>query len=284
MIIINNSKELRFQLSTARNSQKTIGFIPTMGALHAGHASLIKAGKETSDVTVCSIFVNPLQFNNPEDFEKYPITIEKDISVLTDLKCDVLFLPTEKEIYPDEASKNKHYDLGYLENILEGKFRPGHFQGVCLVVESLLTIVQPDLLFLGQKDYQQCLVIERLIEIMGVDIKLIKCPTLREESGLAKSSRNLRLTESELKTAAELYNALKFINDQAAKRPFLELQKEAISHLENVGFRIEYIALANAKNLQLENEFKVEEQVILIAAYLNEVRLIDNMQLGVRSL
>lgn len=281
MIIINNFKELHFQLPTGRFPEKTIGFIPTMGALHSGHASLIKTGKEISDVTVCSIFVNPLQFNNREDFDNYPITIEKDISVLTDLGCDILFLPTEKEIYPDEASKNKHFDLGCLENILEGKFRPGHFQGVCLVVERLLSLVEPDLLFLGQKDFQQCLVIERLIEIMGADIKLIKCPTLREESGLAKSSRNLRLTESELVTAAELYKTLTFISNHASSKGFPELQKEAITHLEKEGFTIEYIALANAENLELEDHFKKgEKQVLLIAAYLNEIRLIDNIVKG----
>lgn len=278
MIIINNFKELHFQLLKCRLSKKTIGFIPTMGALHSGHASLIKTGKETSDVTVCSIFVNPLQFNNRDDFESYPNTLEKDISVLTDLECDILFLPTEKEIYPDESSKNKQYDLGYLENILEGKFRPGHFQGVCLVVERLLSMVEPDLLFLGQKDFQQCLVIERLIDIMGADIKLIKCPTLREESGLAKSSRNLRLTESELMTAAELYKTLTFISNAASSKGFPELQKEAMTHLEKEGFSIEYIALANAENLQLEDHFKKgEKQVILVAAYLNEIRLIDNI-------
>ena len=278
MIIINNFKDLSSQLSMLQLSQKTIGFIPTMGALHSGHASLIKAGKESSDITVCSIFVNPLQFNNREDFDNYPITIDKDISVLTELGCDILFLPSEKEIYPDEFSKTKHYDLGYLENILEGKFRPGHFQGVCLVVDRLLSLVKPDLLFLGQKDFQQCMVIERLIEIMDVDIKLVKCPTLREESGLAKSSRNLRLTENELEIAAEIYKTLRFISDQGVNRSFSDLQHEAISHLEKVGFRIEYLSLANATNLQLENDFKGgEEQVILIAAYLNGIRLIDNI-------
>lgn len=280
MVIINNFKELNSQLSMVRFSQKTIGFIPTMGALHSGHASLIKAGKRASDVTVCSIFVNPLQFNNREDFEKYPITIDQDISLLKELECDFLFLPTEKEIYPDEASKNKYYELGYLENILEGAFRPGHFQGVCLVVERLLSMVQPDHLFLGQKDFQQCLVIEKLIDIMRADIQVIKCPTLREESGLAKSSRNLRLTENELVTASELYKTLSFICKNASIKSFPELQQESIAHLEKAGFRIEYIALAKAKNLQLENEFKAEEQVILIAAYLNEIRLIDNLVRG----
>ena len=278
MIIINNFKSLNSQLSTVKSLQKTIGFIPTMGALHSGHASLIKRSKEISDLTICSIFVNPLQFNNREDYIKYPITIEKDISLLKELECDILFLPSEEEVYPDESSKNKHYELGYLENILEGKFRPGHFQGVCLVVERLLTIVHPDLLFLGQKDFQQCLVIEKLIEIMGTDIKVFRCPTLREESGLAKSSRNLRLSESALKIAAELYKTLLFISQKSKDHSFSKLQKDSIEHLERKGFIIEYIALANAGNLQLEDDFKSgEEQVILIAAYLNEIRLIDNL-------
>ena len=278
MIIINNFKELSSQLSTVRLSNKSIGFVPTMGALHTGHASLVKGSKEKCEVTVCSIFVNPLQFNNREDFDNYPVTIEKDISLLTDLGCEILFLPSEKEIYPDEGSKNKHYDLGYLENILEGKFRPGHFQGVCLVVERLLSMVEPDLLFLGQKDFQQCLVIERLIDLMGVHIKLIKCPTLREESGLAKSSRNLRLNQNELMTAAELYKTLKYISDNASVKKFTDLQEKAVAHLEKKGFTIEYIALANAQNLQLEESFKSgEEQVILIAAYLSGIRLIDNL-------
>lgn len=278
MIIINNFKNLLTQLSTTEIAGRKVGFVPTMGALHSGHASLVKKSKEMSDLTVCSIFVNPLQFNNREDFIHYPVTIEKDLALLEELGCDILFLPSENEVYPDEASKIKHYDLGYLENILEGKFRPGHFQGVCLVVERLLSMVKPDLLFLGQKDFQQCLVIERLIQLMSAKTKLIKCPTLREESGLAKSSRNLRLSESELEKAAELYKSLLFISKNSGIQSFIQLQKEATERLENIGFKIEYIALANANNLQLQEDFNSgEEQIILIAAYLNDIRLIDNL-------
>ena len=278
MTIINDFKTLNAQLSGAKSLHKVIGFVPTMGALHSGHASLVKRSKEMSDLTVCSIFVNPLQFNNREDYVNYPNTLKKDISLLEELECDILFLPSEEEVYPDESSKNKHYELGYLENILEGKFRPGHFQGVCLVVERLLTILHPDLLFLGQKDFQQCLVIEKLIQIMGVDIQVVRCPTLREESGLAKSSRNLRLSESELKIASELYKALHFINKNSNDYSFSTLQKEVIDHLESIGFKIEYISLANGNTLELEDNFKPgKKQVILIAAYLNEIRLIDNL-------
>ena len=284
MTIINNFETLNSQLSTAKSSGKTIGFIPTMGALHSGHASLIKKSKHISDLTVCSIFVNPLQFNNREDYIHYPVTVEKDILLLKELQCDILFLPSEEEVYPDEASRNKYYELGYLENILEGKFRPGHFQGVCLVVERLLDMVNPNLLFLGQKDYQQCLVIEKLIQIMGASIEVVRCPTLRDESGLAKSSRNLRLSVSELNTAAQLYKALNFISKHSKDQSFAYLQKEAIDHLEGIGFKIEYIALANANTLQLKDTFNPgEDQVILIAAYLNEIRLIDNLILMAHS-
>ena len=168
-----------------------------MGALHNGHVSLISQSKKKTDITVCSIFVNHAQFNNPDDFEKYPSTIENDILLLEESGCDILFIPSEDEIYPDAASKNKHFELGYLEKVLEGEFRPGHFQGVCLVVERLLNIVEPDFLFLGQKDYQQCLVIKKLISLMQKNIKVIICPILREKNGLAMSSRNLRLNEEE---------------------------------------------------------------------------------------
>jgi pantoate--beta-alanine ligase len=166
MIIFKHRAELQEYLHTQAISKDSIGFVPTMGALHAGHLSLLKKCRETCKVAVCSIFVNPTQFNNPGDFKKYPKTIEKDILLLEENGCDVLFFPDEKEIYPDKNSEKKHFDLGYLETILEGKFRPGHFQGVCLVVEKLLNIVEPDFLFLGQKDFQQCMVIRRLIELM----------------------------------------------------------------------------------------------------------------------
>lgn len=280
MIIINNFKDLNSQLSTSRRLRKSIGFIPTMGALHSGHASLIKESKRRNNVTVCSIFVNPLQFNNREDYIHYPVTVDKDISLLEELDCDILFLPSEEEVYPDEASKSKQYNLGYLENILEGKFRPGHFQGVCLVVERLLIMVKPDFLFLGQKDYQQCLVIEKLVQIMGADIEIIKCPILREESGLAKSSRNLRLSENALIIGAELYRSLLFIRNNATANSFANLKKETIKHLESKGIKIEYLALASAADLQLEQDFKQgEKQVILVAAYLDGIRLIDNLVL-----
>ena len=278
MILFKHFQDLHFHLVKHYSPQVSVGFVPTMGALHSGHLSLIEQCKKQADITVCSIFVNPVQFNNPEDFKKYPITIEKDILFLEENGCDILFLPDEKEIYPDAASKDRHFDLGYLETILEGKFRPGHFQGVCLIVEKLLNMVNPDYLFIGQKDFQQCLVIKRLIEIMKKEIKVIVCPTLREKNGLAMSSRNLRFHPAEKELASELSQSLQLIKENLTSTNFSELKKNAIIHLEKAGFKIEYLELAKAGNLELTQAYEPsEEHVILIAAYLSDVRLIDNI-------
>src|SRR5215217_1370627 len=179
MIIFKQARQLTLHIESLRNNGKTIGFVPTMGALHQGHLSLIEHSKQKSDVTVCSIFINPTQFNNPEDFLKYPVTQEQDILLLANASCDILFLPQKEEIY-QPGFEPKHYELGYLETILEGLHRPGHFQGVCQVVDILLNIVQPHFLFLGQKDYQQCMVISTLLELRGSKEKLIFVPTIRE--------------------------------------------------------------------------------------------------------
>ena len=281
MIIFKHSKELQSYLQKMSAKVAVTGFVPTMGALHRGHLSLIEQSKKATQLTICSIFVNPVQFNNREDFIKYPVTVEQDIRRLEAHGCDILFLPSESEIYPDETSKNKKYDLGYLETILEGKFRPGHFQGVCLVVEKLLDIIDPDYLFMGQKDFQQCLVLKKLIEIIKSNVHLVVCPTLREESGLAMSSRNLRLNTSEKKLAPELYSTLKLISEALTSSNFCEIRKKAVRHLEKNGFKIEYLEMAKARDLQLITKFESRDGVIiLIAAFLNEIRLIDNLLLS----
>ena len=278
MILFKHSEDLRTHLQRVKDQNFSIGFVPTMGALHNGHLSLISKSKKKADVTVCSIFVNPVQFNNIEDFKKYPLSIEKDILLLEESGCDILFMPSEQEIYPDAASKNKRYDLGSLEEVLEGKFRPGHFQGVCLVVEKLLNIVEPGYLFLGQKDYQQCLIIKRLGKIMGKKIKVFVCPILREKNGLAMSSRNLRLNEEEKKLAAQLYKSLNYIKNNLQHENFPELRNKTIKSLEKKGFKVDYLELAKSKNLELIEKYKkVDNLIILIAAYLNGVRLIDNV-------
>ncbi|MDQ6902165.1 MAG: pantoate--beta-alanine ligase [Bacteroidota bacterium] len=280
MIIYKHSEDLQSYLGEIKKNRQTIGFVPTMGALHEGHLSLIKKCRQNSDITISSIFVNPAQFNNAEDFNKYPSNIENDILLLEQNGCDVLFTPSEEEIYPDEASKSANYDLGYLEKILEGKFRPGHFQGVCLVVEKLLNITNPNFLFLGQKDYQQFLVIKKLIHIMGKEIKIILCPILREPNGLAMSSRNLRLTATEINTAAYLYGQLEMIKKNVKPGNFTGLKNDAIDQLKNAGFSVDYLEMAKSKNLEIIEDVNCEnkeEYIILIAAFLNKIRLIDNI-------
>jgi pantoate--beta-alanine ligase len=278
MRLFKHAEDLQKYLKTNVNSSETIGFVPTMGALHQGHLSLLAKSKELSGITICSIFVNPVQFNNPSDFKKYPKTIENDILLLEEYGCDILFLPSENEIYPDENSRSKHYELGDLEKILEGKFRPGHFQGVCLVVDRLLSIVAPDIIFIGQKDFQQCLVLQRLIELTRRKTKVVICPIVRESSGLAMSSRNLRLNEEEKNKASILHTTLIFIRDGLTIRNFSSLKNEAHSNLEKNGFRLEYLELARRCNLESVSEFSQEEELILlVAAFLNDVRLIDNL-------
>lgn len=278
MIIFKHPNDLQLHLQNLRNNNRTIGFVPTMGALHKGHLSLISHSKDKTDVTVCSIFVNPVQFNNAKDYERYPITTEPDILLLEESGCDILFLPSEKDIYPDEASRNKHFDIGYLENILEGKFRPGHFQGVCMVVEKLINIVNPTYLFLGRKDYQQSLVIRKLLTLMNKKIIIEVCPTLREPNGLAMSSRNLRLDSAEKNQAAELHQSLVTISKEVAQENITVLKNKEKARLEKMGFKIDYLELANADNLQvLENYNGHDNLVILVAAFLHDVRLIDNV-------
>lgn len=278
MIIIKLSKDLRDYLNEVNFSGKSIGFVPTMGALHEGHLSLIKECRKTAKLTVCSIFVNPAQFNNPDDLKKYPKPVENDILLLEENGCDILFLPGVKEIYPDAISQKKHYDLGYLETILEGKFRPGHFQGVCMAVEKLLNIVDPDYLFIGQKDFQQCLVIKRLMELMQKNINVVICPIVREKSGLAMSSRNVRLDSKARKIAAELNQSLVSIKNKLTETNFSVLKNKTIIHLEKKGFKVDYLELARRRDLEITTQFhKNEELVILIAAFLNDVRLIDNL-------
>lgn len=278
MVIFKYAKDLEKLIKKSKLSGSSVGFVPTMGALHEGHLSLLKQSQKTAEITVASIFVNPTQFNNADDFKKYPKTIEQDILLLAENGCDILFLPDEKEIYPNEESRQKHFDLGYLETILEGKFRPGHFQGVSLVVEKLLNIAEPDFLFMGQKDFQQCMVIKRLIEIMGVNVQLIICPILREETGLAMSSRNLRLNGVERILAAQLHQDLTSIKNNRNNQNFQSLKNKTVVELENKGFKVEYLELAKKNSLILVTDFNEKEDlVLLIAAYLNEVRLIDNL-------
>jgi pantoate--beta-alanine ligase len=273
--------DLQRLLGNEREKGSKIGFVPTMGALHPGHLSLISQSNEQNDYTVCSIFVNPAQFNDPKDFEKYPVTIEKDIDLLEKAGCHVLFLPAVDEIYPGGIQPVKHYDLGFLETVLEGPYRKGHFQGVCMVVHRLLDIVQPDNLYLGQKDYQQCMVIKKLIELIRGPVKVNICPTLREADGLAMSSRNMRLNDEERKKAATIFQALHFIKANFEKGSLENIITKAKEILKAGGFKTDYVAIADAGTLEILKDWDGKRKVVaLTAAYLNEIRLIDNMVLN----
>ena len=282
MLICKTAKDLDNHLNRPRQMKQSIGFVPTMGALHSGHISLLKTSAKQNQQTVCSIFVNPAQFNDPNDFEKYPSTIAEDILKLETNGCDILFLPTVKEIYPNGIAKKK-YDLGYLETILEGEFRPGHFQGVCMAVEKLLLIVMPDKLYLGQKDYQQCMIIQKLTELMGLakNIELRLCPIVREKDGLAMSSRNMRLNSEQRAKAPAIYETLVFLKQNLNKGALADIKKQATQQLQEKGIKTDYVEIADAKTLKPVNEWDSRTNIVgLVAAYINGVRLIDNMLLN----
>ncbi len=277
MILIKTISQLREKLAPYRNKPSSIGFVPTMGALHAGHISLINSCKSADTICVCSIFVNPTQFNNAQDFEKYPITIEKDIDMLEASGCDILFLPSVAEMYPPGDVK-KNYDLGYLETILEGKYRPGHFQGVCQIVDKLLAAVLPDNLYMGQKDYQQCMVVQKMIDLEEYATVLNIGPTIRENDGLAMSSRNLRLNETERQQALTISKALIFLKEKLRPGQTDSLRQQSEKILTDAGYKVDYVAVADAATLRpVENWDGKQLLVALVAAFLNEVRLIDNM-------
>ena len=280
MLLFHHIHHLQNFLQQAKSKQTTIGFVPTMGALHKGHVSLIQASKQQTQLTVCSIFVNPTQFNNASDFEKYPITIADDIRLLELAGCDVLFLPSVTEIYPHGLENKSHYDLGFLETVLEGPTRPGHFQGVCMVMERLLSIVQPRHLFMGLKDYQQCMVVKRLLYLKNWEqqIQFHGCPTLREPDGLAMSSRNLRLNAEQRAIAPVIFEALHYLKQQLATGWLQQIKMEAANLLLNKGLKIDYVEIADADTLEPVKEWNGTQTVTaLIAAFLGDVRLIDNL-------
>jgi pantoate--beta-alanine ligase len=279
MILIKKTSDLNKLLSQKRSLNLSTGFVPTMGALHAGHISLIKKCGADNDISICSIFINPTQFNNKADFHKYPVTIEKDVEMLEQAGCDVLFIPSADEMYPPDEIQ-EHYELGYLENILEGEYRPGHFQGVCMIVDKLLTVVNPDTLYLGKKDYQQCMIIKKMAELKGHTVKIITGETLREIDGLAMSSRNMRFNANERANAVNIFKALTIIKDEIAAGDFTMLKKKAVNFLVQKGFKVDYIEIADAQTLMPQKLWDGKmKMVVLAAAYLNEIRLIDNISL-----
>jgi pantoate--beta-alanine ligase len=280
MIIFRRFDDLQNHLAQIRSRGLSTGFVPTMGALHPGHISLIDSSRTTGAFTICSIFVNPRQFNDPRDYEKYPVTPEKDIAMLERAGVDLLFLPAVEEVYPP-GIRLETYALGDLETRLEGKYRPGHYQGVCQVMARLLQVVLPDHLFMGQKDFQQCLVVRELIRQLQLRIQFHMVPTLREPDGLAMSSRNSRLDAVQRQNAAAISKALRHIREGFAAGNPRPLLTEAQAILVAAAFRTEYIAVARARDLSpLDSWDGKEKAIALVAAFQGDVRLIDNMLLN----
>lgn len=277
MFIFKTVQDLQKHIQYLQQQGKTVGFVPTMGALHQGHLSLIKASQKQCDVTVCSIFVNPTQFNDAKDLEKYPRTIEADIDLLNSVKTDILFLPNVDAVYPKNLDTNIDLDFGTLDKLMEGEHRPGHFAGVAQVVKRLLDIVTPNELFMGQKDYQQFCICRSMIEQLNLPTEIVMCPIVREENGLAMSSRNVRLTEKEKEIALNIYRVLKATKERFSPSNIEETKKIAIAELNNIPeFRLDYFEIADGKTLlpATENSTSI---VACAAVFVGEVRLIDNL-------
>ena len=270
-------KQIQQYINKTKSQGKTIGFVPTMGALHNGHLSLVQAARKDNDIVIVSIFVNPTQFNNPDDLKKYPRTIEIDSAMLKKENCDAIFYPSVEEMYPEEVLEQ--YDFGALERVLEGEFRPGHFNGVAVVVKKLFDIVPAHKAYFGKKDFQQLAIIRKLIEIEKIPIEIIACNTMRESDGLAMSSRNIRLTRAERLIAPRIYKTLQMVKQSGGEKKPAELEEIALQDLGDE-FKTEYFKIADGNSLQAIKQWSdTNYPVALIAAFLGDVRLIDNLEL-----
>ena len=280
MKVLKSKKTLIDYVERQREMGKKIGFAPTMGALHQGHLSLYKAAKKENDEVISSIFVNPTQFNNPDDFQKYPKTLEKDIELLEKAGVDAVYVPNVEEMYPDGLNSKK-YDFDGLENEMEGKYRPGHFDGVGTIVEELFRQVQPHNAYFGEKDYQQLAIIKKMVEKTKLPVKIHGVPTLREEDGLAMSSRNVRLTETQRKEATIIYETLTKVKEWFKVISLEEIKQRVTDIFRNSNFELEYFVIADKDTLKEANAIDEEKEYrAFIVANADTVRLIDNMHLG----
>lgn len=279
MLIFKRVNDLQRYLDLARKDGQTIGFAPTMGALHAGHLSLIAAANAENDLTIASIFVNPTQFNEATDLDKYPRTEGADIKLLMQNGCDVLFMPTVDDVYPKNVDTSAKFDFGDLAKVMEGAHRPGHFDGVAQVVGRLLNIVQPNSLYMGQKDYQQFAIIQDMLRQMQSDIRIVRCPIVREEDGLAMSSRNVRLPENHRAAAPRIHAILSEAKTKIASDTPTEVEKWALAQLtDNEDFKPEYFEIVDGITLQEISTFEESEIVVAcVTCWVGDVRLIDNM-------
>ncbi|MGN6638601.1 MAG: pantoate--beta-alanine ligase [Mucilaginibacter sp.] len=274
MKIFTDRKSLGEHLDSLRREGKSIGFVPTMGALHQGHLSLLAQAQQQCNAVVCSIFVNPTQFNDPKDLEKYPRPIASDIDKLETAGCDVLFNPPVEEMY--DGHEQWHLEIGELEHLLEGEFRPGHYQGVTQVVNKLFNIVKPDVAFFGQKDYQQLMIIRKMVELLHMPVKLVMCPILREPDGLAMSSRNIHLSAEDRQHALVLSRTLFWLKNNFDITNIAGLQKECTRKINaEPGVVLDYFEIANGNNLH-PADANTQNIVALVAAKVGNTRLIDN--------
>lgn len=274
MIQINTIDELKKTIKKLQKEKKTIGLVPTMGALHAGHYSLLERAHQENDIVVCSIFVNPVQFNNKEDLEKYPRTLDKDIAYIEQV-ADIIFAPTVEEVFPTPPTEQ--YNFGALATVMEGAYRPGHFNGVGIIVKRLFDWVEPTRAYFGEKDFQQLAIIQEMVRQYNIQIEIVPCPIVREASGLALSSRNARLTEEERTTAAQIHQILEASRKCTSLSETQEFVEQAIAQIPD--FTLDYFSIADARTLQPISNFSDAESVIgCIAVYIANVRLIDNIK------
>jgi pantoate--beta-alanine ligase len=281
MKLIKTIKDLNQELEQYKNQDRTVGFVPTMGALHQGHLSLVQIAGLQNDVVVVSIFVNPTQFNNPDDLRNYPRDLSKDLNLLEPTACNIVFAPDEKEIYPDENSKKGNFDFGFLGQVMEGRYRPGHFDGVGIIVKRLFEIVKPTRAYFGQKDIQQYLIINKLNNnyLKELKIELVKCPIVREKDGLAMSSRNVLLSSSQRKSAClisqSLFKAQKIYKDFSTE----SLKKYIIDKINtDTNLKVEYFELVSEPDLKLIESWEIKDKILAcVAVQVGNVRLIDNI-------
>ncbi|MGN8056899.1 pantoate--beta-alanine ligase [Pedobacter sp. 22163] len=278
MEIFKTKAALKAFLKPLKASGKKIALVPTMGALHNGHISLIKLAQQNADIIICSIFVNPTQFTDPKDLEKYPRPIEHDLAMLADAGCNGVFMPNVDEMYPAGADEAWHIDLGNAEFLLEGEFRKGHYQGVTQIVKKLFDAVEPDVAMFGQKDFQQVLMIKNMLAYFKLPITIITCPIIREDDGLAMSSRNIHLSDNDRKHSLVLSKSLQFVIDHFNEYSLSELEDKAKAFYHNIdGVELDYFTIANGDTLEPAKAKYENNLIALVAAKVGSTRLIDNM-------
>lgn len=280
MQVIESVSELLTFVENGKQKGLKTGLVPTMGALHDGHLSLVKRSKADNDVTIVSLFVNPVQFNNPDDLATYPRREEEDFRLLAREGVDVVFAPAVEEIYPEDFDRNKKFDLGSVAEVMEGKYRPGHFQGVALVVSRLFQLCRPTRAYFGMKDFQQIAVIRQMVKTEGLDVELVACPIVREESGLALSSRNLLLSPTHKKEAASIHDVLTRSLDFVGKRTVEETRQWVVSQLNSKeDFSVEYFEIVDGETLLPVEEWSEARYIVgCITVYVGKIRLIDNIE------